>query len=84
MPTKTVRDKCDERRAIADDLAEYAGGAQMMCISQIQRYMGLSRDKTIEYLKPLRPSEVAPREPKGKKLYLVFQLAALIYERQGI
>jgi len=82
MQTKTVREKSDERKRIADDIRGQFGGAGAICAADAKRYLGLQKEAGMKFLRGI-PSFLSDTENGGgKRMYLVIDLARKIYERQ--
>jgi hypothetical protein len=83
VKTKTVREKADERKRIADDIRERFGGAGAICAADARRYLGLQREAGAKFLQGVPSFLSGPDGQGGKRMYLVINLAKKIYERQG-
>ena len=83
MPTKTVREKADERKRIADDIRAQFGGAGAICAADARRYIGLEKEAGRNFLRGIPSFASDPESGGGKRMYLVIDLARKIYERQG-
>jgi len=82
MATKTVREKADERRRIAEDIREQFGGAGAICAADAMRYLGLKKEAGAKFLQGIPSFPSDPERGGGKRMYLVIELARKIYERQ--
>jgi len=80
MKTKTVRERADERKRIADDIREQFGGASAICASQARRYLGMGEEMGNKFLSELESFRLCKG---GKRMYLAVDIAKKIYERQG-
>ena len=80
MKTKTVREKADDRKRIADDIRDQFGGVSAICASQARRYLGMGEEMGNRFLRELESFQLCKG---GKRMYLAIDIARKIYERQG-